>query len=145
LVSNESNAPFTVILSAKSTLDYQFRLEPSEMELEPGGSGKLTITVKTDEGIIQKYQHHLKVLAAAKELGEEKCLAAAFSSVELIPRESGRETCTKGCRPRFSSSGLPDEGKARRGRWNMRARATFKIGSLKRLIFFFAARVGESC
>jgi len=137
LVSNESNAPFTILLNAKSTEGYPFECDRNEMRLSPGESGKLTITVKTDAGIIQKYQHHLKVMAAAKELGAETILASAFTSVELIPRESGRGDIYRRLPTKLSFIGFARQGQGQAGQVEYAGLGEFHNKFLQTVDFLF--------
>jgi hypothetical protein len=89
LVVNRGNSPSTVAVKVESSEDYPAEIDAESLELDPGGSGKVTASVKTDQEIRQKVMHRLRLTATTRGPEGLEVSASARSFAEVIPRIAG--------------------------------------------------------
>lgn len=128
---NRGNSKQTVTIEIKGTLDYQMKIEPAEVTLNPGKSQTLRIQIQTDDKLKEKITYILSIRAKTDKSENGGISLEQSASAVIIPRMTGdfdpyhrlnaslkftsvSEDGSSGFQAEFSGSGsLDEEGKNR--------------------------------
>jgi len=88
-VGNHGNVAQSVAIDVRSRPDYAAVADNKQFVLQPGASGTVVVTVKTDPEIRRKLKHRLKLIAVTGTPEGEQIRTEAESWLDIVPRITG--------------------------------------------------------
>ncbi|MGB8952362.1 MAG: SPOR domain-containing protein [Candidatus Aminicenantales bacterium] len=91
LLTNQSNASFTLHVEVDSQDGYPFQADIARILLKAGDSVPFAVTVETDPKVRKKITHRVRLKVKAEEMGRDIVQTSASSQVDVVPKVSGEE------------------------------------------------------
>jgi hypothetical protein len=85
---NVGNAPLSLSLSLDSPSAYRVQIAPSHLELAPGESAPVTVSVRTDMRLTRPFTLYLPIMAKAHSPEGREISSAVSVRVDIMPRAS---------------------------------------------------------
>jgi len=92
LVTNFGNAPSRIALDLESRQEWKITVQPGELQLEPGGTAEVAVTVETPEDVFDAVTHRMTLTARALDVAAGEVEAKASSSTRIVPRRRKSES-----------------------------------------------------